>query len=249
MGIKTNQPPRMTTRSIECPYCGAFLKSREAEVSGYRLFAGYEECCCSGAEMARKASKEEERRKAKLAAVEKHKKRIAMSGIPVRFQSSVGDVSEWLPAIRGNRSLLFTGPQGVGKTHLACSIGVALIDEMSVRFTSIMRIKASILGQEMTEAELYRRLSKCDLLILDDLGKEKPGEWVIGLIYSVVNTRYEDMRPMIITSNMNMEKLEAFMTVGKDNMAAKAIVSRIYEMCGGAPVHMHGEDRRLGRSH
>lgn len=188
---------------------------------------------------------EEERQRAELAAIKRREKKIIESGIPVKFRKSTADTEPWLPLIRNGQSIFFNGSRGTGKTSLACSIGLALIEAMTVRFTNIIRIKAAILGHEMTDAELYQRLSKCDLLILDDLGKEKTSEWVVELIYAIINTRYEDMRPVIITSNYTMEELIAHMTIGGDDTTASAIVSRVYEMCGGAPVTLQGGDRRL----
>lgn len=234
-----------TADSSECPFCGQPRKRRVVEICGQTFPLGFEECLCPSAVAALKTAEAEERYKFELDAVDRHRKKIAASGIPVRFRCAVADIEPWLPLVRDNYSLLFNGIQGVGKTHLACAIGLALIDEMSVRFTSIGRIKSAILSHEMTDAELFQRLSKCGLLILDDLGKEKASEWVVELIYSVINTRYEDVRPVIITSNYTMEELIAHMTISEDDVTASAIVSRIYEMCGGAPVTLQGGDRRL----
>lgn len=235
----------MTTDAIECPYCGAILKRREAKVNGLVLFAGYEVCHCPGAVEAREAAEAEERYKAELAAAEKQQKKILASGIPSRYRSAVADVDEWIMRVKNGKSVVFVGCTGVGKTYTACATALALIDDMGVCYTSIGRIKSAILSHEMTEAELYRRLSKCDLLLIDDLGKEKPSEWIVGLIYLVVNTRYEDERPIIVTTNYTMEQLTSKMTISGDGAAATAIVSRIYEMCGGAPVRIDGDDRRL----
>lgn len=249
MEVNANQSRLMTTNDNECPYCGRPLEARILEFQGHTIPAGYKECHCPGAEEARRAEEAEELHKAELAAIEKRKKKIAATGIPPRFQEVTADVDRWLPVIRAGRSLVFySDTPGSGKTHLACAIGLALLDEMSVRFTSIGRIKSDILSHVITDAEMLRSLEKYDLLILDDLDKVKPSEWVVELIYAIINKCYEDMRPMIITTNCNMEGLESFMTVDGNNKAAKSIVSRIRGMCGGPPIPFEEEDRRLNNS-
>lgn len=250
MEISTSRNLHMTTTidSATCLYCGQPLEPRVLEVCGKVIPAGYEECHCPSSEAARKAAEAEERHKAEVAAVEKHQRKILASGIPSRYRSAAADVDEWTSRIRSGKSVVFTGSAGVGKTFKACATALALIDEMSVCYTSIGRIKSAILSHEMTEAELHRRLAKCGLLLIDDLGKEKPSEWVVGLVYSVINTRYEDERPIIVTTNYTMEELTSKMTIDGDNTTATAIVSRMYEMCGGAPVTLFGGDKRLGRS-
>ena len=74
----------------------------------------------------------------------------------------------------------------------------------------------------------------CDLLIIDDLGKEKVSEWTLEKLYYVINSRYEDCLPIVITTNYDPEKLVRRLTV-KDNFeTAEAIVSRICEPASGS---------------
>ena len=69
-----------------------------------------------------------------------------------------------------------------------------------------------------------------DLLIIDDLGKERCSEWSMSTLYSILNDRYEDMKPTIVTTNYNTDDLvEALTPKGADNTKIGAIVSRLKE--------------------
>jgi DNA replication protein DnaC len=81
---------------------------------------------------------------------------------------------------------------------------------------------------------------EADLLILDDLGAEKTTEFVEGEIYNIINYRYNNKLPTIITSNINWNDLES-----KYPMNGKRIASRISEMCGS--FNLNGKDYRLKR--
>jgi DNA replication protein DnaC len=63
-----------------------------------------------------------------------------------------------------------------------------------------------------------------DLLILDDLGVDKPSDWVLNVLYNIINYRYENLKKTIITSNFSLDEIaEAF----NDNR----ITRRIERMC------------------
>ena len=90
-----------------------------------------------------------------------------------------------------------------------------------------------------TEAAVAR-YAKCDVLVLDDLGKEDATEWSVGTVFSVLDARYEDMRPTIVTSNYAPGAL-ADARRG-ERVTAEAIASRISQTC--RPVYLGGRDRR-----
>ena len=70
--------------------------------------------------------------------------------------------------------------------------------------------------------------------MIDDLGKEKQTEWSNSILYQVINRRYENFLPVIITTNETMGDLER--NIGQ------ATLSRLIEMCDG--VRMDGKDYR-----
>lgn len=77
-------------------------------------------------------------------------------------------------------------------------------------------------------------MKSCDLLILDDLGKEKQTEWTNQILYEVINSRYEHRKPIVVTTNYSAQELS--------NRIDSAVVSRLFEMC--AFVNVTGVDHR-----
>lgn len=92
--------------------------------------------------------------------------------------------------------------KGSGKTMLACALGNELLDkrDLNVKFISA----PAYIGVAREERQMYRGAS---LLILDDLGAQSESqEWVGEVIFDIINYRYENHMPMIITSNKPINK-------------------------------------------
>ena len=80
------------------------------------------------------------------------------------------------------------------------------------------------------------RLTAVDLLHIDDVGAERTNEWVLEVLYSIIDARYSEQRSVVITTNsMNREELCEQIT--------ERTVSRLTEMCDELPVL--GRDRRM----
>lgn len=104
--------------------------------------------------------------------------------------------------------LLLIGPSGVGKTHLAVAILKDLV--LNKAIPSLFCDYRDLLKQiqnsynpsvQTTELELLRPVFQTELLVLDDLGAVKPTEWVWDTVSVIVNTRYNENRTTIITTN------------------------------------------------
>lgn len=108
-------------------------------------------------------------------------------------------------------NLLFIGNTGLGKTHLTLAIGVAVgeqgwsvcYESAGSLFTKLEKAKFSPTEEAKAQAE---RLEKCDLLLVDDLGTEMPGQFVTAALYNLLNERLMAGRAMIITTNLNVEE-------------------------------------------
>ena len=108
-------------------------------------------------------------------------------------------------------NLLFVGGTGLGKTLLSACIATAAADKgFSVAyesapnlFTKLERNRFNPTPETQAEAE---KLTRCDLLIIDDLGTELPGNFVTAALYTLMNDRLLAGRPMVISTNLNIEE-------------------------------------------
>ena len=109
-------------------------------------------------------------------------------------------------------NLLFSGDTGLGKTFLSACIARTVADRgYSVVYESASHLfskleRAKFSGDEEAREEV-KKYNACDLLIIDDLGTEMPGQFVTSALYNLVNDRLLDGKPMIISTNLNTDDL------------------------------------------
>lgn len=109
-------------------------------------------------------------------------------------------------------NLLFNGGTGLGKTFLSACIARAVADRgysvvyesAAHLFTVLEQAKFSPSPEHIREAEKFR---SCDLLILDDLGTEMPGQFVTSALYGLLNDRMLGNQPMVISTNLNLDEV------------------------------------------
>ena len=109
-------------------------------------------------------------------------------------------------------NLLFSGDTGLGKTFLSACIARTVADRgYSVVYESASHLFAKLerakFDNDEAAREECRKYSVCDLLIIDDLGTEMPGQFVTSALYSLVNDRLLAGKPMIISTNLNTDDL------------------------------------------
>jgi DNA replication protein DnaC len=155
-------------------------------------------------------------------------------------QGFVRRIDENLEAGNG---LCFLGDVGTGKTTLAMFVSKAALEAgRSVAIYSLPRLLTAIRTTFSDDAahshsELLDKLAAVDLLHLDDLGAENSTPWVLEELYSIVNTRYEEQRSIVVTTNLGRVELR--------EQIGERTVSRLSEMCLDVPVF--GHDRRTER--
>ena len=108
-------------------------------------------------------------------------------------------------------------------------------------------IKESYKIDTVTEEHIMDLYSKIPLLIIDDLGKERPSELVLEKIFTIVNNRYERNLPIVITTNYNRDQLGERLASGSNVIIADSIISRLYEMCSGIVIKDSDKIKELVR--
>ena len=234
--------------TISCPHCGKVLKARIFEVFGRSIPMGYETCCCEGAEEERARIIEEQAREAIRNNEADRIRRYEKAGIKPRFLGADAECGQYVNEVLDGGGLYFHGPVGTGKTYLACSIAKRLCDSLvNVRLTKTLGVlsdlKATFGSSGATEDDVFNSLAKCQVLIIDDLGKEAPSEWVLSVLFRVIDDRSESLKPIIVTSNYCKSDLAERLAGGGAEDTAVAIVSRLEEMC--RTVELGGDDRRI----
>ena len=164
---------------------------------------------------------------------------------PVVFaqaRPTLPQVAMWVAEFTVNPSaspwLLLSGPVGVGKTHEgygavygAATSGHRLVWEAKAAGELFASLRPSP-GVD-TEARM-RHYQECDLFLVDDLGASKNSDWVEEVTHRIINARYENRRPTIITTNVVVPELK--------NVLGGRIASRLAEV--SRVVRMTGPDRR-----
>lgn len=198
-----------------------------------------------------------------------HRQRLFQAArIPARYQHctlqgyDAGDSdSKWVAKIEADRiindylvvdgrGLVFVGPVGVGKTHLAVALLRELIERYQVRglfyqFGALLRrIQDSYNPvSQASELGVLGPVFEADVLVLDELGASKPTDWVRDTMMQIINTRYNDKRLTIFTTNYSdKRKNEKDPTELLEDRVGVALRSRLYEMC--KTVEIEGEDYR-----
>ncbi len=109
-------------------------------------------------------------------------------------------------------NLLFVGGTGLGKTYLSACIARAVADRgYSVVYETASHLFSKLEQAKFNPSEDSRReaakFTACDLLILDDLGTEMPGQFVTAALYSLLNDRILAGKPMVISTNLNVDEM------------------------------------------
>jgi len=146
------------------------------------------------------------------------------------------------------RGLLFMGPVGVGKTHLAVAILQRLMDRYGVQclfyeFGSLLKEIQNSYNpiSQTSELKVLAPIYTADVLVLDELGAAKPTDWVRDTMMQIINTRYNDRKLTVFTTNYLDKHRREGDEVLEERIGIR-LRSRLYEMC--KTVFIEGEDYR-----
>lgn len=146
-----------------------------------------------------------------------------------------------------NRGLLFTGPVGVGKTHLATAILRGFVERgvpsLFYEFgTLLQEIRNSYNPvSQASELKVLAPVYEAEVLVLDELGASKPTDWVQDTMMQIIGRRYNDRKLTIFTTNYRDVRHAPAEETLEDRIGTR-LRSRLYEMC--KTVMIEGEDFR-----
>jgi DNA replication protein DnaC len=213
-------------------------------------------------------------------AAEREMRRLAATCIPERYRECTLDAFDpsfpgadaslaWAlrtartfvdsyPVDTAGRGLLFVGNPGLGKTHLAVGVLLRLVRERGAKglfcdYRELLKKIQNSYNPEVktTELELLKPVFGAEVLVLDDLGAQRPNEWVSDTVALILNTRYNDRQTTIITTNYpdlpagggartDLERAAREPTLG--DRIGDRMRSRLAEMC--VRVELKGDDIR-----
>lgn len=252
----------MTSTPRTCEFCGTALEPvmidkpfslmrNDVGERSERIVIGYRQCKCDDAVAesdriaAEKAQEDARREQIEIS------NRIASAGIPPRYADARHPQDGLWEAVKAGESLYIHGSVGTHKTLLAFAVLRRLITEGGTKCRAVDAVelmdafKATYDRKGETEDGLSRSLSRVGVLMIDDLGKASPTDFTLSRLFRVVNDRYNNLLPMIFTTQYSRPELIERLASKGDEDTALAIVSRLCEM--SRTVHMTGNDRRTER--
>lgn len=230
LGVEVPDPPDAT-----CEWCGRTLEPLGmVGFAGAFFWIGVEECGCDGAERERA----EQRRKDAEEAAARQRESFARCGVKRRFldaRIAHAGLSDYLNGFSDNPGigLYIVGPSRAGKTYSASALAKAFCLSgyrtiMTTSLSMLDAVKASFDGDIKSGVSRY---AACDILIIDDLGKENANSWVMTTLFQIINERYESVKPTIVTSQYLPDELKRRMSRSGERESAVAITERLKETC------------------
>lgn len=229
--------PAVELKRLRCSKHGTFDAYVHPSDAGNAIAQSCPRCCDERYQQDEAARKDAKRQQAEQQMRSRRMREIvAAADIPARFRAvSLSDFRAVMPGQRlalgtcrayaqtwpeqllKGGCLVLTGQPGTGKTHLATGIGQEVMAQhmSTVKYGTVSSFSRSIRStygarSERTEAEAMAELVRPDLLIMDEVGAQSGSSHEMQLMFEVIDSRYRELRPTILISNLNTEGLEDF---------------------------------------
>ncbi len=156
------------------------------------------------------------------------------------IQNAKKVAQEFVKRFTGNESLAYLGESGAGKTHLCIAVSNELLKQnigvLYMQYRDVLtNIKQHYISKDSVGDSIYQKeiekFKSAPVLYIDDLYKGKISETDVNIMFEIINHRYINMLPIIVSSEMSCEKLI---------LIDKAIGGRILEMCKGNIFEFEG---------
>ena len=198
-----------------------------------------------------------EEREARAAEMEKEEKEHAArmkleayrkSGAPERYQNESLDTytvtndmqrtgrtaaAEYIQDVKRGlfKTLVLIGTAGTGKTHLAC----AVIRETGGKYRTAAEIveeirRAKSFSADETEAEILRKYTRCEVLVIDEIGRGISATDEKYMLYQVLNARYNARKPTVLVSNFTKAEFLQYIGVAVADRLVES--AEVYELIG-----------------
>jgi DNA replication protein DnaC len=231
---------------VRCPICNDAGYLRANVPVGHPSFGRLFPCQCKRKELDERRS-EELRRLSNLDAFTGQTFEDfdpAIAGTEEAFEAALAFAQE-----PDHRWLFLTGPCGVGKTHLAVAIAKYAMQwhQMSVYFAVVPDLLDHLRATFDPNSgsaydDRFTSIRNAPLLVLDDLGTENATPWAREKLYQIINHRYSEQMPTVITSNVELRKVD-------DRIVSRMLDHRLtqYIEIDAEDYRRPGDSRRVRR--
>jgi DNA replication protein DnaC len=160
--------------------------------------------------------------------------------IPVRYRNAEvegKDLQAWLAHVLdgGAQGLGLAGPTGTGKSYALWALYRVLIDaEVNAIAINLIEYLDGLRPGSPEQTLTIEKLVRTPVLMLDDLGVHKSSDWTDERVYRILNSRYENVRPTVFTTNSPVDEWE--------QVLGERVAWRLIEDC--RVVEMRGKNRR-----
>jgi DNA replication protein DnaC len=231
---------KTSTKTYECSLC----EDREIVVEERDGELWAKECSCKPQKQINRMFKQsglnDEQRKIKLTDFKPGPKTKAMYTMVKNYIEQFVDISE---IESPNKGLALVGAYGVGKTMLMCAIANHLLSlKIPTMFVVGPDLIADLMsaqfdgGRENFEKKM-KQLTTVQVLILDDIAKEKISEWVQTQYFRIIDARYRANLTTLFTSNFTFDQI--------DEKLGEAVGSRLFGLTRGRQVIVNADNYRI----